>query len=59
MSDPQDETVPDADAQEQSAEVDPAGAIDQPTRDPEAPEADAWEQAQELPEPDEDTGPDS
>lgn len=54
MSDPRDETVPDADAQEQSTEVDPAGGLDAPTRDPEAPEADAWEQAQELPESDED-----
>lgn len=49
---PSDETVPDADAQEQAQPVGPEPEVDDLPRDPEVPEADAWEQAQELPEDD-------
>ena len=45
--------VPEADAQEQSEEVDPKLAPPAaPDLDPEVPEADALEQAAEVPEPD-------
>jgi hypothetical protein len=42
--------VPEADAYEQSQEVDKAERIDPVSRDPEVPEADALEQAIEVPE---------